>query len=224
MKKDENAYHMQATVNNGGAAQGEETGGGTMAENLLYATDPAENAGLYQGQAGSTMYTPQVKSYGDIIANIRKQDEVSPVQEEKDRKRQRAMLILGALSDGIAGMANIFAARKGALPVWHDQVTDGLDARYQAVLDQRRRRSAYWNDVESRIRMSDLSGKLSGEHRNRQPGKIRRTRQEEYGDGIKPHGGQYAYKGVNEEVSREESPLEYDNSTENDKKPTGINW
>ena len=224
MEKDKNAYDMHEEAHN--AVDMRSTGNADMNKerNILLPAVPAHGADKDSIQGGAAMEKPRMNGYGDIIADMRKRLDVQPGQEEKDRKRQRAMLVLGALSDGIAGMANIFAARKGALPVWHDPVTNELDARYQAVLDERRRRSGYWNDIEARMRMADLNEKLRREQRNAGTGKIQETGYDEYGDGIKLYGAQPADKSIKPEVSHKETTKQYAVNTENNKKLTGINW
>lgn len=224
MEKDEKTGDIQETAVNTAEVPGAAKREINVADNFLPTEGTEVDAAPADLQDNTGMETPRVRNYADIIAGIRKRDEVSPAQEEKDRKRQRAMLVLGALSDGIAGMANIFAARKGALPVWHDPVTNELDARYRAILDERRRRSGYWNDAEARVRMADLNEKLRSGHCNSASAKIRETSNGEYADGIKRHGAVTGGKSANHEVSPDESTRKYADNTVNNKKQTGINW
>ena len=168
--------------------------------------------------------TQGFKSYGDIVSEIRKHSEVTPDEEKKELKRHRAMLMLGALSDGIAGMANIFAARKGALPVRHDPVTRQLDSRYHALLKERRRRSGWWDDIEARARMSDLNGKLADEQERRRLGKLsevenqRDKSEKDTQQNENPVAVEEVRKTVPEQVA--DSGV----NTNNRKKQTGVNW
>lgn len=228
MKKDGNINESYSAPGNRVAGDiGEDNSAGVRAVasgDMQYRNNIPENENGSREQDISVGETPVHKGYGDIIAEMRKYSEVSPDQEEKDRKRHRAMLLLGALSDGIAGIANIFAARKGALPVWHDPVTAELDARYKAILDERRNRSAYWDDMEARARMADMGAKLSNERQQRHIDKMSENDIVEYPDAMKPYGVNYRDKSGRQAVMHDERNKVYTDNAENSKKRTGIDW
>ena len=140
------------------------------------------------------------------------------------RKRRGAIMLLGVLRDGIAGIANIFSAREGAVPVRHDPVTDRLDAWYKDILDERRRLRRYWDDAETRARMADLSGKLSDEREKRRYDMMSETERKRYNDEEEPYGAGRPGTGVLPSVEGYGSSRIYDNVTGKGKKPTGIDW
>lgn len=124
-------------------------------QKTVFANNPATAKGV-----NDDALKPKPLTFSDFANALSRQSQSTPEDEAKLRKRQTAMTMLGALSDGIAGMANIFAANKGALPVKHDPVTRELDAKYQDILNRRRANRDRWDNIRLQAGMTDLSQRL----------------------------------------------------------------